>query len=151
MFMTVITAPEALPEYDGGGLFIAGGISGCPDWQKGIVSKLDGIPVDLFNPRRNIYSTTAGVAETQIEWEFHALNKAEAVMFWFPMETLCPITLFELGRFSHERTKTLFVGVHPNYQRKLDVETQLRLARPEIIIVDNKNALVQQIRNYYAS
>lgn len=147
----MITAPELLTASPTDGLFLAGGISGCPDWQAEIVSKLTSVPADIYNPRQAIYSATETVAKAQIEWEFNALNKAEAVMFWFPMETLCPITLFELGRFSHEKTKTLFVGVHPEYQRKFDVETQLHLARPDVVIMYSIDDLVGQLRNYYAA
>jgi hypothetical protein len=149
--MTVITAPEPVAEPNLDGLFIAGGISGCPDWQSVITRDLEaaGVPVPMYNPRRAVYSTAPGVAEVQIAWEFDALNKSSAVIFWFPEETLCPITLFELGRFSHQKDTQLFVGTHPNYQRKLDVVTQLQLARPEIAVVESLDALTEQVSNYY--
>ena len=57
------------------------------------------------------------------------------MLFWFPAETICPIALFELGGRLLVREQPLFVGTNPNYQRRLDVEVQLRLARPEVALV----------------
>jgi len=40
----------------------------------------------------------------------------------FPCETLCPITLYELGTWSILSQQTgakLFVGCHPEYKRKV--------------------------------
>jgi hypothetical protein len=42
--------------------------------------------------------------------------------------------------------KPLFVGTHPDYQRRLDVEIQTRLARPEVWVVDALDDLVGQVR-----
>ncbi|MGE3809463.1 MAG: hypothetical protein AB7K24_32770 [Gemmataceae bacterium] len=54
--------------------------------------------------------------------------KADAIMFWFPCETLCPITLFELGKWV-ATDKKLFIGHHPEYQRKNDIRIQVGLVR----------------------
>jgi hypothetical protein len=144
--MTIYTAPQALPKSDKRSLFVAGGISNCPNWQTDIIADLveKGLDANLFNPRREDYPDEEAEAIRQIEWEFYALNKADAVLFWFPKETLCPITLLELGRFTHD-TKTIFVGTHPDYQRKLDVITQLRLARPDVQVVHSLDALTEQV------
>ena len=86
-------------------------------------------------------------ARTQIEWEYRHLQKAEAALFWFPSETLCPITLFELGAWSRS-DKLLFVGTHSNYQRRLDVVIQLSLARPEVVVVADLAALAAQVQEW---
>ena len=83
----------------------------------------------------------------QIEWEHRYLRSAETISFWFPCETFCPITLYELGAWSMS-DKTLFVGVHPDYPRKVDVEVQTKLARPEIEIVYSLSDLATQIRDW---
>jgi hypothetical protein len=145
--MKTYTAPDTTPHNID--LFLAGGISNCPDWQSESLSFLqDKLDIVVANPRRTIYDNTAD-ATKQIKWEYDALNKTELVSFWFPSETLCPITLFELGRFSHDKTKPTLVGVHPQYQRKLDIEVQLELARPEIQIVYSLQELNQQIVEYF--
>src|SRR5262249_48527274 len=114
---------EALSEYQPASLpaiFLAGGITGCPNWQQEIVSLLGDLPVVLLNPRRaNFPIDDPAAASQQIEWEHRHLRKADAILFWFPCETLCPITLYELGGWSmyrdHRGPRPLFVGVHPQY------------------------------------
>ncbi len=49
-------------------------------------------------------------------WEHDHLRRAKAIMFWFPSETLCPITLYELGAWTILARQTgtkLFVGADP--------------------------------------
>jgi len=84
-------------------------------------------------------------AEEQIRWEFHRLRMIKNILFWFPKETLCPITLYELGAAVQHFWKTLFVGTHPEYQRRLDVETQLSLLRPEVRVVSSLEQLAEQV------
>jgi len=113
-------------------VFLAGGITGCPDWQADMVEFLSDTDLVLFNPRRaNFPIHDPSAAQFQIEWEHDHLRKADVILFWFPRETLCPIVLYELGAWSMT-TKTIFVGVHPEYKRRQDVEIQTRLARPDV-------------------
>ncbi len=147
-----MTYIEALTEYDGAGpsLFLAGGITGTFDWQADVVTRLAELPLVVLNPRRQnfpIHDPAAG--PTQIEWEFRHLRRATAVLFWFPCETLCPIALYELGGRALVREQALFVGTHPDYQRRLDVEVQLKLARPEVVVVSDTTALADQVREWY--
>jgi hypothetical protein len=124
-------------------LFLAGGISNCPDWQAEAISLLTGVSGTALNPRRSDVFTDE-IAGEQIAWEFEALHLTKAIIFWFPEETLCPITLFELGVFTQRKDIPVFVGTHPGYLRKFDVVTQLGLARPEIHVVDSVEKLVAQ-------
>ena len=115
-------------------LFLAGGISGCSDWQAKFVAMLNEENIVLLNPRRKHFDVNKKENEKeQITWEYNHLAKASAVSFWFPSETVCPITLYELGKQSADK-KPIFIGVDPNYSRKRDVEIQIKLARPEIVI-----------------
>jgi len=130
-------------------LFLAGGITGCPDWQSYVVKQLmfskSLAPVILLNPRRkNFPMDKPEEAKEQIRWEFEALNAANMILFWFPEETLCPITLFELGRHSIERKTHLVVGCHPGYQRRQDVEIQMKLVRPGLEVMTNLRDLVSE-------
>ena len=129
-------------------LFLAGGICGCPDWQAEVVEMLKYDPIDLINPRRMDFPMhDPAAAETQIKWEFEHLRMAHGILFWFPYETLCPIVLYELG--AHSMThRALFVGTHPKYARKQDVEIQTRLARPELVVENYLPALVQRVREW---
>ena len=101
----------------------------------------------VLNPRRSNFQDTPNSAQEQIEWEFRHLRKASAISFWFPEEYICPIALYELGAYSMT-DKQLFVGVHPNYKRRTDVEIQTGLARPEIKIAYQLESLRYQITNW---
>ena len=73
------------------------------------------------------------------------MRLASAIAFWFPPETLCPITLFELGAWSMTN-KLLFIGVDPRYQRFLDVKIQTKLARPELVILESLTDLAAALQ-----
>ena len=127
-------------------LFLAGGITGCPNWQKDVVSWLKKSDFTVFNPRREDFPIgNPGAAKEQITWEHNHLRIAQRLLFWFPCETLCPIVLYELGAWSMTK-KQIFVGVHPDYKRRQDVEIQTRLARPDVDIVYELEGLVAQVR-----
>lgn len=130
----------------GPAIFLAGGITGCPDWQEEILSKLKSVHAVFMNPKRKDFDITdLKMSGLQIEWEHRHLNYAEVIVFWFPEETLCPITLFELG-VQMDRDVPLIVGCHPNYKRKFDVVKQLSLARPGVTVVDSLEKLVEGVR-----
>jgi hypothetical protein len=151
--MSTATVVEAPAEYDGPGpsLFLAGGISNTTDWQTDVIGRLSHLPLALLNPRRTNYPWhEPSAAAAQIEWEFRHLRRATAVLFWFPPETLCPIALFELGGRIMVPEQPLFVGTHPDYARKLDVEIQLRLARPEVRVVTRVDELARQVGDWFA-
>ena len=126
-------------------IFLAGGITGCPEWQQEIVGLLDDTDLILINPRRADFPIH-GAALEQITWEHHLLRKVDEILFWFPCETMCPIVLYELGAWSMTE-KPIYVGVHPDYQRRQDVEIQTGLARPEIEIVYSLQELAEQVKD----
>lgn len=116
-------------------LFIAGGITNCPDWQADLVELLKEEDLTVFNPSCKNFDVNDSSMETkQIKWEHERLNESNIVSFWFPSETLCPITLYELGKMSMT-TKRVFIGVDPEYSRLNDIIIQTGLIRPEIKIV----------------
>ncbi len=129
-------------------VFLAGGITNCPDWQVEMVHLLSDTDLVLFNPRRPYFPMgEIGAARGQIEWEFNHLERADCILFWFPCETLCPIVLYELGRWAHSE-KTIFVGVHPQYQRREDVRVQIEFARPEVAVMDSLKRLSLQVKTW---
>ena len=111
-------------------LFLAGGITNCSDWQKKVVEALGSHHVVLLNPRRaNFPMNDPEASDAQIKWEHEHLKKATMILFWFAPETLCPITLFEYGKWLVS-PKPLFVGCDKDYSRKEDVIIQTALERP---------------------
>jgi hypothetical protein len=149
-----MTCIEAVNEYEVGGelsLFLAGGITGCPDWQREVIASLAGERITLLNPRRaNFPIHDPSAATQQIEWEHRLLRKADAILFWFPCETLCPIVLYELGAWSMT-DKVMFVGTHPDYQRKQDVVVQTALVRPDVSVTHDLRDLVASVKGWLAS
>lgn len=129
-------------------LFLAGGITGCWNWQERVASELgksgfDGI---IYNPRREQFDVKDPyAAHNQITWEYNHLKKASAILFWFSSETVQPIVLFELGRWSFVQNKPIFVGVDRAYERRNDVVLQMMLTRPDLVIVDELQDLVEQV------
>lgn len=141
--MRYIEAPYTYDSHEPS-LFLAGGITGCPDWQKEMVDSLRDLPLVIFNPRRARFIPHEDTVREQVTWEHIHLYKATALLFWFPEETLCPITLYELGAWCMTKKK-IFLGVHPNYQRLQDIQLQTALARPDISIVHTPQELQENI------
>jgi len=133
--MIYVEAPDELKHgVEGKSVFLAGGITDCLNWQQRMRLLLEDSDLILLNPRRaNFPIADPNAALEQIRWEHRHLRMADAILFWFPCETLCPIVLYELGAWSMT-DKPIFVGVHPDYKRRQDVEIQTRLTRPEIRI-----------------
>lgn len=145
------TYVECPAEYEGGGpsVFLAGGITGCIDWQARMRELLDETELVLINPRRGSYDFgDPAAAEFQIDWEHRHLRRATSILFWFAAETVQPISLYELGAWSMTQ-KPLFLGVDPAYSRRNDVIIQTRLVRPEITVVDSLDQLAQQVRGAF--
>jgi hypothetical protein len=144
--MKYIEAPKVYqPKPEQRSIFLAGGISGCPDWQQELVHLLSNTALAILNPRRKVFLENDPNARLeQTAWEYEHLRKADAIAFWFPSETLCPIVLYELGAWSMSR-KPIYVGLHPNYERRPDIEVQTRLARPDVEIVYSLPKLAAQI------
>ena len=150
--MRYIEAPLELDADDAtnyDSVFLAGGITGCPDWQKAMVGLLEDTHLVLLNPRReNFPIDDPDAAQAQIEWEHHHLRRADAILFWFSGATLNPIVLYELGAWSMTQ-KPIFVGMDRDYARRQDVEIQTALARPEVPIVYSLEELADCVRNHF--
>jgi Fur family ferric uptake transcriptional regulator len=132
---------EAPTDYRGDlpAVFLAGGITGCPDWQAEARELLAGSGFVILNPRRGDFPIhDPDAAAGQIAWEFTHLRRADVVLFWFPDSGPAPqpIALYELG--AHAATgKPLAVGADPGYRRRADVVLQLGHVRPGLVVRDN--------------
>ena len=145
----VIVAPSREFEPRRFHLFLAGGITNCPDWQKEMIGELAGNgDLNMFNPRRPSFPIDdPNAAPEQIAWEYKYLEECPFVLFWFSRGSLNPIVLYELGMWGNSRPdKTIFVGADPEYQRKQDVVIQTRLARPDIVIAHSIPKLAEQVQ-----
>jgi nucleoside 2-deoxyribosyltransferase-like protein len=134
-------------------IFLAGGITGCSDWQREFIEYFRHISHDalncvLFNPRRSAFDiSNESVSTEQITWEFDHLNRVDIVVFWFPHETLCPITLYELGyqlgQCSQSSIRNLVIGTDEQYARAFDVSTQIHLTNSRLPICHSLDKLVE--------
>ena len=141
---SVITAPAPLTDY-AVRIFLAGGITGCPDWQASAVERLRDLyaswpfvhdeDLQILNPRRPVWPEDFpqdGEARKQIAWEASALDSADVILFWFPGgHQVQPIALFELGRWSYTQ-KPVLVGAAPQYTRRFDIVEQMRLSNKSV-------------------
>lgn len=125
-------------------IFLAGGISGCPTWQDYAVARLRQTDLIVLNPRRPEYKDDKEEGRKQIRWERFHMEQADLVLFWFPKETDCPITLFEFGTWIYTR-KNIWVGTHPEYRKRFDVEEQYQLADRDGDIADDLDKLLDML------
>lgn len=147
----VIEAPLREFEPREHSLFLAGGITNCPDWQKDFINLLKDVPsLTILNPRRKDFPIhDPNAANEQIKWEYDFLKSAEMIVIWFSRGSLNPIVLYELGRWVNSRPDIpAFIGIDPEYTRKQDVIIQTKLSRPDIEVVFTLEELADQIRDY---
>lgn len=139
-------------------IFIAGGITNCPNWQNEVISKLIDFPdLVIFNPRRESFDVSDPAAvDQQIEWEYKHLKEADMILFWFSEGSLNPIVLFDyglhgrLGYPTDGGIKRVFVGIHPDYPRAFDVRKQTALAHgPKVC--NSIDELVQLVRTHISN
>lgn len=147
--MRAVICPEVYERQDGDiVVFMAGGITNCADWQSVMIPMYKDVDVVLINPRRpNFDVRDPSLSEQQIAWEHEHLEMADAVSFWFTSETLCPISLFELGKCLGLGRK-VFVATHPQYARREDVVHQTRLMVQGQVVHDNMNDLVKEVSDW---
>ena len=132
-------------------IFLAGGITGCPDWQQEIIHFLQDTDFVVLNPRRKHFPINDPDAATeQIQWEFQHLQMVDVIIFWFPKESICPIALYELGAWTMA-DKPIFIGLHPDYERRQDIEIQTQLRRQKSRILFSLQELAKQIMDFLAN
>lgn len=152
--MRVITAPEIyIPQEHDITVFLAGGITNCPDWQSEVIKDLN---VDnhylkslvIFNPRReNFPIGDKSAAYAQIEWEYQMLEKCDVFSMYFSSgESDQPICMYELGRnilrmqmrFPADWQDRIIVSVEDGYHRIQDVLIQTELATKNKVLVNTQ-------------
>jgi hypothetical protein len=131
-------------------LFLAGGISNCPDWQSEIITNLKNIKgLTVYNPRRkNFPINDPNAAEAQITWEYNHLKEVDIILFWFSRGSLNPIVLYELGRWGNSSNKKMIIGLDNEYERKEDVIIQTNLSKVDPIIVNSLDEVVEEIKKW---
>jgi hypothetical protein len=129
-------------------VFLAGGITGCENWQAYAISELQDIPgITLYNPRRKTFNiNNPKETEIQITWEFQHLRDADIILYWFAKGSINPIVLYELGMWGNsDDDRMIFIGVDPEYERKQDVIIQTSLARPNLQIFESLTDMIETL------
>ena len=146
--MIYVEAPGTWEEnpYSGNlSIFLAGGITNCPDWQQEVVKGLEDADLIVYNPRRkNFPMDDKNAAEEQIRWEHEHIKKASIILFWFSRGSYNPIVMFEYGKELGRGNKGLLVGVDPEYVRADDVRIQTTLERPDIMVYQDLDSLIKR-------
>ena len=146
--MIVVTAPHLyIPKHDDITVFLAGGISGCRDWQQEVINNLfqmigkDDTQVVVYNPRQKDFNIDdPGATEDQITWEFQYLNRVDIFsMYFVGGDQIQPICLYELGRYTARPMCEQVVSIEKDYIRERDVVVQVFLATRGMVPV-NLNA-----------
>ena len=120
-------------------LFLAGGITNCRDWQSELITSLGEIPeLTIYNPRRKNFNIGDSVVEH--------LNKCDMLVFCFMESSVCPITLYELGRWGNSGSKLMCIMIEPSYPRRIDVELQTMLSRDDVKIFSKLSEVEEWIR-----
>jgi hypothetical protein len=129
-------------------LFLAGGISDCPDWQEEVIERIkDYRGLTIYNPRRKLFPIhDINAAEEQITWEHYQLDRADVILFWFSRGSMNPIVLYELGRWGNSSKKPIILGIDPEYERMNDVIIQTKLSRADITPVFSIRELCGEIK-----
>lgn len=151
--MKVITGVEEYtPQESDILVFLAGGITDCPNWQKEVIAEIRNIErtnnlddLVIFNPRReNFPIHDPDASQEQIEWEFKWLEKMDIFsMYLSRSESVQPICLYELGRnivkmqnrFPGSWKSRIIITAEDGYKRMIDVIFQTALATEEEIAV----------------
>ena len=134
-------------------VFLAGGITGCPDWQAEARALLDDTELVVCNPRHPVFDVTdPNAARDQIEWEVEHIREADMMLFWFPASggVTQPIVLFELG-MALGRGRELAVGTDLDYCRRYDVVQQCRHADLSQIVWTRLDQVCLQVRRRNAT
>lgn len=157
-----VKMPAEYYSLDAKTVFLAGGITGCSDWQKVMTDKIlvDSEDIIVFNPRRaKLDVSDKSQSKIQVQWEFDFLKYANCISFWFTNEAIQPIALFELGVWSamrfgpaNESRKKIFIGIQPGYARDFDIRFQMQLSNPTVAleICDNLDELANKVIEHYA-
>jgi hypothetical protein len=131
----------------GPSIYLAGGISGCPDWQSRVTESLRELPIAVLNPRQASYPGGDRAFRAQVEWEYYHIHRADVMLFWFPAASLQPIVWYELGTVVSTRDSRICVGAEPGYARRFDLEVQLSLAHPTLKINSILGSVIDEAVN----
>lgn len=151
--MITITAPEDyVKQPEQVCVFLAGGITNCPNWQNTVINQLQWVDDNLLvcNPRReNFPIGVRSESFKQVEWEYRWLERMDIFSMYFSGgESDQPICMYELGRnllriqtrFPFDWEKRIVITCEKGYRRRDDVYIQTGLATGNKVMVHDIDA-----------
>lgn len=118
-------------------IFLGGTITNASfDWQKVCYDYLLAHDFIVFNPKRKFFDVKdKSQSEIQIRWEYHHLQLADHIIFYFDKGSDAPITLYELGKElgNKNNPKNIYICIDPEYSRLSDVVIQSNLTKNQCI------------------
>ncbi|KAF2785741.1 hypothetical protein K505DRAFT_224039, partial [Melanomma pulvis-pyrius CBS 109.77] len=127
-------------------IFLGGSIeiSKAPDWQAAFADKIASLPIAAFNPRRTRWDDSLEqdiknkALLHQMHWEMTNLNKADLIILYLHPNTISPVSLMELGRYSQSRK--IIVCCPEGYHRRGNV--QYLCEKDNVLLLDDFDELV---------
>lgn len=147
--MFLLKAPDHLPENlpQRPMVYLAGGMA--TPWREEVVFRLERNTVTLVDPTNRDLDGSFNDTQRQTNWEREYLDRADAVVFWFPAETACPVALFELG-YLLAQGKRVIVGAHPLYPKLNDLIAQVRATNDRVIVDLDLDFIIERLWRWVA-
>jgi hypothetical protein len=143
-----IQSPEEYVTSEAPAAFLAG--SAVFPWREAVKKNISPEEAVLFDPMNDQLAEENPMK--RVQWEVDHMDYADIVVVWLPKEdqtkphTFSLTSLFEMGRFVQMKDKPLVVGIAPEYIRRDELVTQLKVLRPEVTVVNSLDALQEQLR-----
>lgn len=119
--MTTVILPPHSTDVPGLKIYLAGAIDmgAAVNWQAQVIDMLpDSRHLVVLNPRRPQF--TPDTLDEQIHWELEAMERADAILLWFPKDAKAPISFFEAGLYWN--SGKLYVGAEAGFYRRRNLE-----------------------------
>lgn len=140
-------------------VFLGGSIEmgSAENWQDAITDVLLSVGTlsYIFNPRRDNWDSSWEQSihnsefKDQVEWEFHALNISEYIIFYFDPNTKSPITLMELGYHLAKCAHKCLVYCPSGYWRKGNVDVMCKLHH--VPVYENRDEFFEFLKQRISS
>ncbi|KAF2174781.1 hypothetical protein K469DRAFT_704389, partial [Zopfia rhizophila CBS 207.26] len=129
-------------------IFLGGSIEmgKAPDWQAAFTDKITSLPITTFNPRRIQWDPNweQDIKDKnllhQMDWEMTNLDKVDLIILYFHPNTISPVSLMELGRYS--QSGKLIVCCPEGYHRRGNVQYLCR--KDKVPLLEDFDELVKK-------
>lgn len=127
-------------------VFLAGTIENgfSKDWQSEAIEYLKDLPINIFNPRREVYPEGTDL-KAQINWELEHLENADCIFMNLAEKSLSPISLLELGLFVNSDAGMYF-NIDTDFLRYENAMTTITRYRNDAVIKHNLNEALASLR-----